>query len=584
MDSWRIKAKFNDKSDVAASKAKTIGAMAFKAPYGPNKFTYFAKGDTTSILNTFGYPSKKYPGIQDALDLIGKSGLWLARPYKQGKFGGVIVTPKGTVSFGTGVNTQEITKEQLAAWECTIPVKANGSLLVFEKDIPEGVDTVTCSDSNGTVEIVDGKAKVTFEEAPTEDFTLNYTVDLSDAFLIVYNHDQQADDLQIKVEKSTEVDDALKIRIQRFDDYTKAYKEVTNSPFTVSLSETGLDNNGTNIFIGKKFDPDMQTMVKTQVISEVIPADFVDDTKFVEFTGGDSGVECSDSDVAGLYSQLQDTTKFQLRYIADGTGSDACSGALEGLRNNYQKYTAIINCGPMVTIAEILADPKSAHHGITANRGVYTAVNNWGIHTDLYFGADFWCSNIGLVAGKYVDMFENGGGAPMWVDKGDGVGGQLGSSISKLYNEVITEEQLEALDELNLNCVINDKTYGILISSDKTRQVKPTVMSYISQSSTVDAIISRCINEVFPTKIGALLDGDLFTKTYNGCERIIREYNKFLEDHIVQCDYGNNTDDTRNNQTLIVDAGVIFKGFAEKILLNLSVGNIGTNVQELISK
>lgn len=589
--SWRIKAALSDKTEIASSDSPIIGATSILAPMGPKKWTFFKKGDTNGILNAFGYPSKEYPAIQDLLDANAKCGMWACRPYKEGRFGGVFVTKNGTIPFEEGTNVKNISSFTTIKTSVFVG-DGDGERTEFTVDVKryvEGSGKVYINDSlisSAIVSVSDNVATITFEEAPDSGkITLDYEIDISDTIFVLYNHDMQKDNLAVKVTKSKDVDDAFAIAIYRFDEINNSWDEITSSPKLVGLKNNSKNNYGQNIFLERIFDDDSQILMTAQLVNDDFDiSSFVDDTNYVEFKGGTLGIECTDSDLPALYDELKDTTKYQIKFCFDSHASSSVVAKFEELRNNSQKYCRFLYCAPTMSADEIITSPVSAHFGVTANRGLYCYVLNHGIHTDLYNGADFPCANMGLIAGKIVDMLMMGGGAPMWVNGDGDVGGQLGSSITKLINSDVTEEQLEQLDALGLNAVVNDPMYGMMIVSQKTRQVKLTVFSYIAQSSIIDTILSRIIAEVFPSKIGKVLDGTLFTKTTLGMEQIVRTYSPWLEDWICLCDYSNNTEETRQNQTLVTNIGIVFVGFAEKIILNCAVGSIGTNVQELISK
>ena len=106
--SWRIKTKEIDNTEKTTTSTPIIGASVIVSPKGPKNFIKFNRGDVQGVLNTFGYPSAEYPTIQDALDVVSKCTMWLASPYKGGTYGGVFVTPKGTIPFNTGVSEKEI--------------------------------------------------------------------------------------------------------------------------------------------------------------------------------------------------------------------------------------------------------------------------------------------------------------------------------------------------------------------------------------------------------------------------------------------------------------------------------------------
>lgn len=604
--SWRITTNLIDNTERASTSSIIVGATVIPAPKGPNKFYFFSKGETQKVVDTFGYPSKNYPAIQDALDIVAKSSMFLSSAYKNGKYGGVFITTEGTYPFVNGTTEQNI--EDLSNINCEVPVAVGNSVLTeFTFTLPnfkfykkqtigikvgESTLSITTTDNNTEVitdstvppQLVEGsqynretgELKLVFETAPSELIVATYAIDMSSTLVTLYDANPQTDDLQIKVTKSEEVENALVMGIQRFNPVLNQYVDVS-SPVVFGLTETSRDSFGNNIFIENIFDEN-QLLFKAVVNTSVFD-NFTDDINFVPLMGGYRGDEVEGADLAQVYNALQDTDTYPLKFIFDPTSSDEVITVLETLRNSYQKRCRMLYCSPNISADSIISNPEDAHRGITNNRGMYCYILNWGIHVDTYFGNNFVCSNMGLIAGKLVDVLVAGGGVPAWLS-----GGILGSSITKLsYNS--TNAQNEQFDKLGLNPVINDKNYGMMIEGWKTRQVVPlSVYSSIGQSSLADTLIELIENNVLPSIIGKLIDETSFSVVRSGCNSILNAYSQYLEDWYVLCDSTNNTAETRNQQKLILSVGVVFKGYAERIVFNFVSYANGTNVEEALSK
>ena len=609
MSNWRIQTNFEDNTERASTSSPIIGATAIISPKGPNTWTRFNKGETQKILDTFGYPSKDYQSIQTALDLVAKSALWVASPYKNGLYGGVFVTPNGTIPFVNGVSTKEFADYEevdcsvsggigngvLTTFETVLPnfsrynaesigitVGTTELTLTISRDPDTGVETITDSGSllsSATYTPSTGTVELTFAVAPTEAITLSYTIDVSDTYFILFDKDMQADDLKVQVKASDNVDNAFDITVSRYNPVQEAYADLPTT-YTVGLTEQSKDNYGSNIYIGNVFG-DNQLMFTPLVVNSTYTS-FTNDTAPVALAGGNRGDSVSGSDLATLYSGLQDTRKYALKYAVDGTASSAVVAVFENLRNNYQGYCRFLYCSQNISASSIIADPSSAHCGVTANRGMYCYVTTWGIRKDVYLGNDFLCSNMGLIGGRLVDVLNAGGGVPAYIDE-NGVGGILGSSITKLMQDV-SDTEAEQLDTLGLNPVVMDNQYGAMIIGWRTRQVKLSVYSSIGQSSLADTLLELIVRNVLPPRLGKLIDETSYMNVRSGCNAILNTYQKYLEDYFVLCDSSNNTPETRNQQQLMVSCGVVFKGYAEKIIFNFVTYRNGVNVEEEISK
>lgn len=605
--SWRLTTRLTDKTEITSTESEIIGATVIKSYKGSKNFVFFNKGDVDGVIRTFGYPSKEYPSIQDALDIVTKSSVWIASPYKNGLYGGVFVTPSGTISFVNGVSSKEIASYEefpceenagiadgvVTSFETEFKyfsriAKTSLKILVGDTDLEVTVDGDTGNiteendvlDTDKTNSFAGGKLTLNFKIAPTQNISVQYTIDVSDSYFVLFDKNCQADDLMVKVTKSTEVDDAFEVALSMKDLTTGEYEELPSSPYVVGLTENSKDNMGTNIYIENIFGESQQYVTAT-VVNSVLES-FTDDTVGVLFEGGDRGDEILGADIANTYSALQDTNKYQLMYAFDPTCSSEVITKFETLRNSYQKYCRFLYCTSNASASSIIATPATYSGGVTANRGMYCYCLTWGIHKDVYRGNDFLCSNMGLIAGRLVDVLDVGGGVPAWIDA-DGVGGILGSSITKLMQSA-TETELQQLDKLCFNPVIMDNAFGAMIVSWKTRQVKETVFSYIGQSSLADTILNLVEKNVLPYRIAKLIDQTAYQAVRSGIGSICRRYEQWLEDYYVLCDDTNNTGETKNAQKLMISLGIIFKGYASRIYFNVTVYKNGVNIEEELKK
>lgn len=612
--SWRIKTVEVDKTDKTTTSTPIVGATVIVSPKGPKKFARFNQGDTQGILNTFGYPSKDYPSIQDALDIVQKCTMFVASPYKGGAYGGVFVTKTGTIPFNKGVTEKEFTDysnieftDEVAVSDGTtltyeytiknisryiaesISIYIDGTKLTTTISTEDDVETITETsetptlDTGCTLNTTTGvlTLKTTAPLANNTEISIEYNVDLSDTYFVLFDKDMQEDDVKVQIKLSTDNDDAFDISVYRFDPITLEYDEVSNSPFLVGLSETSRDTYGDNIFIENIFNEN-QTLFDVHVVTSLIDG-FTNDVTAVKLNGGSRGDTPDGADIASIYDQLVDTSKYQLSFCVDGTCNAEVVAKYENLRNNYQKRCRFIYPTADVTGDEIVESPTTYNYGVTANRGMYQYCMTWGIHVDAYQGNNFKCSNMGLIAGRIVDALNAGTGCPAWIDE-NGVGGILGASITRLSKEGSSEDVLHQLDDLCFNPVVNDFTYGPMIVGWRTRQVKKTIYSNIPQSSLADTIIQQIENQILPNRIGKIIDESSYSIVRNGINEILSPYSRFLEDSYVWCDATNNPPETRNREELVVTVGVVFKNYARTVLFTFTAYKNGVSVQEEMAR
>lgn len=613
--SWRIKTIEIDKTDRATTDTVISGATVIVSPKGPKTFTKFNAGDTQGILNTFGYPSKDYPTIQDALDVVQKCTMYVASPYKGGTYGGVFVTKDGTIPFNKGVTEKEIDDYEEVPFTNEVGI-ADGTTLAYTFTIPnisryvgesltisidgtpytdltittnEGIETITDTgatpvfDSGCTLDTATGVLTLNTVSALLNGtvISIGYDMNLGDTYFVLFDKDMQADDLEVQVKLSEDNEGAFEISVFRYDPVELEYYEVNNSPFLVGLSETSKDSYGDNIYINNIFG-DNQTLFDVSVVNSEIDT-FTNDTKPVLLNGGSRGTEPDGADIAKIYEQLIDTSKYQVKFCVDGTNNAEVVTEFEKLRNNYQKRCRFLYPTADVTGDDIVESPTTYNFGVTANRGLYQYCLTWGIHQDIYQGNNFKCSNMGLIAGRLVDTLNNGTGCPAWIDE-NGVGGILGSSIVKLTKDNPSEDVLHQLDDLNFNAVVYDYYYGAMIVGWRTRQVKKTIFSNIPQSSLADTMIEAIEKQILPSRIGKLIDESSYSVVRNGVTSIVSSYSQFLEDYYVWCDSNNNPPETRNKEELHVDVGVVFKNYARMVIFTFQSFRNGVDVAVEMTK
>lgn len=614
--SWRLKTVEQDNTEKANISTATMGATVIVSPKGPKSFTKFNKGDTQGILNTFGYPSKDYPTIQDALDVVQKCTMYVASPYKGGTYGGVFVTKSmGTIPFNTGVSTKEIADYSSVAFTNSVGI-GDGNTVSYTYEIKyiekynkesltlsiggvaheikitssEKVETITDEggllDEGCILNTETGVLTLVFKTAPSTGTTISigYSMNMTDTYFVLFDKDMQEDDLQVQVALSEDIENAFEIVVARYDPINLEYVEINNSPFIVGLSETSKDSYGDNIYINNVFGNN-QTLFDAHVVTSIVDG-FMNDDSMINLNGGSRGEEVDGADVANIYEQLIDTNKFQLKFCVDGTNYAEVITKFENLRNSYQKRCRFIYCTADVDGNTIVENPNDYNFGVTTNRGMYQYCLNWGIHKDVYQGNDFKCSNMGLIASRIVDYLDNEAtttSAPAWIPE-NGIGGVLGSSITKLSQDTTSEDVLEMLDNLNFNAVINDYNYGAMISGWRTRQVKKTDLSNIPISSLVDTLIEQIEKNVLPSRIGKMIDEASYSVVRSGCNSILGTYSNRLEDYYVWCDSENNTAEMRNQERLVVAVGIIPKKFARQIILQFSIFKSGVDVKVEMTK
>jgi len=608
--SWRVTTKFIDATERSETSIPIFGATAINALKGPKDWFFFEKGATQKIVNTYGYPTKDNPSIQDAIDFNQKTGLFISAPYKTGKFGGAFITKKGTIPFISGTSTKEIVDYSAIPCDAQIAV-ANGIAATYTFAVPgfsdyvkQSIDIlvngisieVAATDDEteilttapdigaGTFNTTTGQLSFTFNPVLVVGsvISITYEIDLeNEVYVTLFARDQQADDLKIQVTADEEIDGNFSMQVFQYLPTEKEYFEINGSPFNFSIDPLGKDGFGTNIYIENIFNEDEQTLFTPKVVAGEFTT-FINDTTSKALFGGSRGTAITGSDLAVVYEDLKDKNKYPVKIIFDATAEDLVATKFEELRNSELTRTRFMLCTKNLSATALIADPDTAANG-TVSRGIYYYCLSWGIHKDLFLGKNFLCSNMGLIAGKMADVLILGpGGNPAWIDE-NGKGGQLGGAITKFIYGA-TESQLQLLDKARLNPVVFDSSYGNIIKSWRTRQTRLSDYAYIPQSSLADWIVERVESEVLPYQLGKEIDDFHMSVVKTKTDQILSSVQLWLEDFYTLCDRTNNTDATRAQQKFILTVGVVFVGYTNTIEFTFMNSPAGTSVEETIKK
>jgi hypothetical protein len=607
MSDWRITINEQDNTETVDLSFPILAATTIESPKGPQTWQLIEKGSTQKILDTYGYPSKDYPSIQDVLDFNNKCAVYVAAPYKTGTYGGVFITKEGTIPFVNGTSTKTITDYSAIAATAPLGV-GNGIVTVFTLTLPnfkyytaESIDilvngtsihvtavgdpvetlTTTPDVGGGTYTLATGVVSFTFDSAPILDdvVTVSYVYNIEDiVYATLYSHDQQVDDLKVLVMENDTNPDTFTMYVQRYDPVAASYLDLSSSPFYFGLSPDSKDGYGNNIYIETIFG-DEQVLFTPTVQNETFST-LVDDTVAVSLVGGNRGADITGTDLAAPYDDLKDTNKYPVSLIFDTTSETSVATKFNSLRTGELKYTSFVLPTADLTAAAIIANPTTAKNSID-NRGVFYYCLTWGIHTDIYQGKNFNCSNMGLIAGKIVDcMILNPASQPAYLDE-NGTGGQLGSGITKL-NKAVEDSQLSLLDKARLNPVVIDPQYGPMLVGWRTTQIRESVYSYIAQSVQADMIINQVTNLVLTQQKGKPNDDYHRSQVKSKTDTILSNYSRGLDAFFTKCDRQNNTDAILNQQKFILSVAVRFISYASTITFNFITTPFGVDIEEAV--
>jgi hypothetical protein len=461
----------------------------------------------------------------------------------------------------------------------SIEIKLAGtSINVTASDASTEVLTTSPNVGSGTYVRATGVLTFTFTTPPTDNqaITVEYNTDRSSTvYFGLFSRAPQADDLSVQV---TEASAVFTINAY-FINSDLEYETLPNSPYSVSLTANTKDGFGENIYIDDVFEDD--DFIIPVINSDLAFTTFVDDAAKVDFDGGDRGDTLTITELTVGWAYFQQATTYAADIFFDCTADSGIPAIFSTLRNTYQKYKAYLL--PLPNQAYATAIVTKSGYSIS-DRGIYFYYN-WGKARDSYNNSYLWSPLMGRIAGKHADMVDVYNGlAPSWIDE-NGHGGQLGSGIVEMAYD-LSESALEALDTAQINPVIKDNQYGIMIVGDRTSLTTLSDYSYIGHSRVADYCISNIIAQALPFQLTKLNDTKHRTLVKSKCDLITKPLLNplygLLSEVETKCDDENNDDTVRAQRKFVVETYLKFTPFSETITFIFTNVDQNTSISELL--
>lgn len=608
MSSWRINVSETAAPFTALDTTDTNGGMVIRAQKGNAEPVRIEKGNQAEILRLFGYPSAVYPDVQEALDYITDSPMYISAPndITQGKIGGVLVKTTGSIALPEGLTQLEI--DNLAFDNLTFADEigtGDGATTNFVfaltgtyvntslSEIRVGSTVIDVSVTDAEPEVITGTGITSgtlTRGTGTIDVTFDTAPALNDVITAVYKSDESADtyfailsnspnglnDESVMVSYNTDLDQF------EWDFYIKNQRgaDILVASYTGSNLEDALTVTNQNNFMEVTLDDVPYFQVKT---TQLAYSAFADDSSLVGFTGGERASTFTSADYTEGWAYFQEADNYPTRIFMDVTGDDSIPAIFDNLRKNFQKYSRYLCILPdNETSTESIA--TKAGYSID-NRGLYF-FSNWGLRKEVYKGTKLWSSLIGQTAIKYAEIAREafGGLAPSWVNE-NGLGGQLSVSVEKMRYSY-SEAELKSLDQSGINPRIFDRTYGIMITSQKTGQ-SPAVLTdftFASASGLADYIIEEIIAQALVQQITKLNDANHRTQVKTKADAICTppQGAGVLTAFFNKCDGENNGPDVLNARQFVLDTVVQFTPTSELIQFNFISVEQGVDVETVV--
>lgn len=598
-NSWRISVLLNDQSAVTLPVVGSVGATVLSASKGPETPIFFAPGQGNRIRTIYGQPSAAHPGIWDAIEYNNQFPLRISAPSSNSYHGGAIVRPTGTEAFDGGLPSDQVSSFDAlpqaknmgvgdgaeTAFTATVGNTTDANEDSFEiviDDTPENIASTDNGDGTwslsgdngtGTYESSTGSVIYTFSSAPASGalVDMSYTVDVSDAYFILFDKRAAADDLAVMV---TNTDGVFSVNAFRKDGLS--YSILNNYPKQVSIIEGAKDGFGSIIYAEDVFAED--DLIGAVANDAVTFTTFTDDSANVDFGGGVRGVT-EGTDLVRGWQQFQQKNTYPTDIFFDTSADPSIPSQFDTLRKSFQKYSAYIL--PLPNESDTDAQSTKDTYSIS-NRGIYFYWN-WGQVRDGISGRKFWSTLMGRVATKHAQMFNVYNGlAPSWIDENNH-GGQLGGGILKMAYDP-SETAKKSLDEGQINPIVFDPQYGVMITSQRTSLTSLSDYSWIGHSRVADFIIKNIVEQVLPYQLTKLNDTDHRTRVKSKADSIIDPLSKapynLLRDYVNICDETNNTDDVLSRREFILETQIKFTPFSEYVKFVFTNVDQSVEIQE----
>lgn len=602
--SYRVSTIERDLSGFISGTIDEIGAMVLYSPKGRIDKPLLCYTEDDVIVRA-GYPSSTHPSVFEALSYVKKAPLYIVSPYGEfSLFGGVDVKSGSVVAFSGGREHPDDFDYTLAhharsqvigtsngvvkAYSGTLsytPIDNGylrikvGANYIDGTDATAGVIAGDDIDDDGTnvIDYTGGGCSFQLNTAPTSGnlVTVEYQTiesvssDVSHSFFAASPY---TDDLAIKLETITGVQFKLTLYKKTFSTYNQI------DEFTYSLIREK-DGFGASLYIDDVFKDNDYLIPK--VNTAYTGTTFSMTTSYVDFAGGHR-TDPLGSDYTTAWNFFRKIGKYPVKNFMDAMGG--YSVTLNTLINTYQPYAhglsiLSINKGSAALVVE--------RNGLSLDSDNISLYCNWFKIKDIYNNSEAWISNIGAIGGKYAlmaDIYDSG--APAGVDE-DGHGGQLSDWQYLEADQDFEDAEFKVLDDAQINPVIFDQTYGVMVYGDKTAQVSLSDTSYIGTRRVYNYIIDQIQRGVLRKQVFKNNDDVHRNKAR---EMIIDFMDSTvmavggLREYHCQCDEYNNSDKVINQRKFIVDLFVKATPTSEFVQLRLTRVSQTQVIAELIAK
>jgi hypothetical protein len=335
--------------------------------------------------------------------------------------------------------------------------------------------------------------------------------------------------------------------------------------YTFSLTREK-DGFGKSLYYDDVFNEDPYLIIYPNPTTTVVTYT-VDGTDIQQITGGTRGSTPSTAQITTAWNLFQSANKYPCMILMDALGDHA--GDVNTLIQTYQLYAHGIACMPLGKTVATALTYRSALSLDTDNVSIYY---NWVKVKDPYNASLAWINCVGSVGKKYAymsDVYDSL--APAGVDE-NGHGGQLSDWTPVEVEKDLSEANLQSLDEAQINPIIFDEVYGLMIYGDKTLQVSNSDSSYVGTRRLYNLILKTVSKQILRKQEFKNNDSFHRLKAKSMTDDFLSPIlaGAYLREAAVVCDESNNTDVVLEQRKFLLDIYVKCMPTSEFTILRLT--------------
>ena len=339
--------------------------------------------------------------------------------------------------------------------------------------------------------------------------------------------------------------------------------QITINSWTFSLEKIK-DNYGKSIYYEDVFkDNDyIKLFINSEYTGIAEP-----DSSIVNLTGGVRGDDPQDSDYLNAWTNFQKRNNYRVKTFLDVTGQHI--NTVKNLIENYQPQAFGISIVPIGNNAQSAIAYRQSLGIDSRDIALYT---NWRKIKDPYNNSFSWISGVGAIGVKYAQMNDVFDGlSPAGVDE-NGIGGQISGFETIDVENDYSELDKQLLNEAQVNPLLKDPFYGVIIDGDRTLQVSNSDTSFIPHVRLQKKMVEDIQTQILRKQVFKLNDElhRLLAKSQTETYLAPILQLDLLAEVYVQCDDKNNNAEVLTQKIFILDIYLKVTPFSEFVLLRIT--------------